>query len=197
MRYEVGKTYIITKDGTNPFSEVIKNNLVGQRFKVHKAFVDKYVVYFLDLPELGVLAEQTFIRNLYTFEAEEVLEHEKVVTALPDHSQRRKVMTKTYHAMSMPEIIAMQDENARLRAALAEREWIDVNEQMPKESMSVLVHCEGGNVATTFYCSDASFFDFSYGHNLSSGKWSKHFALAREYGYKITHWMPLPKPPIY
>jgi hypothetical protein len=80
MRYEVGKTYIITKDGTNSFHEVIKNNLVGQRFKVHKALVDIYVVHFLDLPELGLLAEQTFIRDLYTFEAEEVLEHEKIVT---------------------------------------------------------------------------------------------------------------------
>lgn len=35
------------------------------------------------------------------------------------YTRRIKIMTKTYHAMSMPEIIAMQEENARLRAALA------------------------------------------------------------------------------
>ena len=95
--------------------------------------------------------------------------------------------------------LAVKAELDELRAALAEREWIDVNEKMPEESMYVLVHCEGGNVASTFYCSDASFFDFPYGNKLSRkthGKWSKHFKLAREYGYKITHWMPLPKPPI-
>lgn len=76
--------------------------------------------------------------------------------------------------------------------------WIDVNEARPEGSCFVLVACEGGNVATTFYCENPEYFDYAYGRKLSRkvhGKWSKHFDLARAYGYKITHWAPLPKAP--
>lgn len=76
--------------------------------------------------------------------------------------------------------------------------WIDVNEARPERSCYVLVACEGGNVASTFYCENPEYFDYAHGCKLSRkvhGKWSKHFDLAREYGYKITHWAPLPEPP--
>ena len=77
-------------------------------------------------------------------------------------------------------------------------EWISVEDRLPEHSCHVLVACNGGNVDATFYCEDASFFDFRYGNILNRkhhGKWSKHFQLARGYGYRITHWMPLPEPP--
>lgn len=77
-------------------------------------------------------------------------------------------------------------------------QWICVNDKRPERSCHVLVACDGGNVATTFYCEAPDYFNFQHGNKLSRkthGKWSKHFELARAYGYKITHWMPLPEPP--
>lgn len=82
--------------------------------------------------------------------------------------------------------------------AQQESQWISVQERLPEENCHVLVACEGGNVATTFYAIDHSFFDHAHGYKLSRkvhGKYSKHFELARQYGYKITHWMPLPPVP--
>ncbi|WP_276756557.1 DUF551 domain-containing protein [Pseudoalteromonas marina] len=78
-------------------------------------------------------------------------------------------------------------------------EWIDVNKEMPKEAYShVLVYCEGGNITKSYCISDReqakSYFTGSYSRK-SHGKWSACFGLSWEYGYKVTHWMPLPKPP--
>lgn len=81
--------------------------------------------------------------------------------------------------------------------AQQESQWISVEERLPEENCHLLVACEGGNVATTFYAIDHSFFDHAHGYKLSRkvhGKYSKHFELARQYGYRITHWMPLPAP---
>ena len=94
--------------------------------------------------------------------------------------------------------------NAGYQAALAsqaqqtESQWISVEERLPEENCHVLVACGGGNVATTFYATDHSFFNHAHGYKLSRkvhGKYSKHFELARQYRYKITHWMPLPPAP--
>ena len=77
-------------------------------------------------------------------------------------------------------------------------EWVCVDSRRPADTSYVLVHCDGGNVTTTFYCENADHFNFTHGNKLSRkqhGKWSKHFEIARQYGYRITHWMPLPKPP--
>lgn len=88
--------------------------------------------------------------------------------------------------------------DAALASQAQQSQWISVEERLPEENCHLLVACEGGNVATTFYAIDHSFFDHAHGHKLSRkvhGKYSKHFELARQYGYKITHWMPIPPAP--
>lgn len=85
-----------------------------------------------------------------------------------------------------------------IEAELEETEWRDIEKERPENNTYVLVACEGGNVDTSFFCMDASFFDKAHGNFLSRknhGKWSKHFELARKYGYKVTHWMPRPTHP--
>jgi len=83
-------------------------------------------------------------------------------------------------------------------------EWISVRGGLPEcEMLHVLVHCEGGNIEKTFFISDREHARsyFSGGTNGTlysrrhSNKESCHFELSHRYGYKITHWMPLPKPP--
>ena len=78
-------------------------------------------------------------------------------------------------------------------------EWISVEDELPSENYShVLVYCKGGNIEKT-YCirnrDDAkSYFEGSYTRS-NQGKWSACFKICWEYGYTVTHWMPLPKPP--
>lgn len=94
--------------------------------------------------------------------------------------------------------VAAELKQHQLAQAQQESRWISVDERLPEENCHVLVACEGGNVAATFYAIDHSFFDHAHGHKLSRkkhGKYSKHFELARQYGYRITHWMPLPPAP--
>ena len=83
-------------------------------------------------------------------------------------------------------------------------EWISVDSGLPNcEMLHVLVYCEGGNIEKAFYIQDrvqASSFHpiHNEGTRYSrkfSNKESCHFSLAHIYGYKITHWMPLPSPP--
>jgi len=77
-------------------------------------------------------------------------------------------------------------------------EWIKCSDRMPDfEHGYVLVACEGGNVDKTFY----SVHRESHRRHGSSysrkylGKDSGFFELSHKYGYKITHWQPLPEPP--
>ena len=78
--------------------------------------------------------------------------------------------------------------------------WISVEDQLPDfENGHVLVACEGGNVDKSFYTTNVDYLKSSRhsgGYSRKRcGKWSKHFALSHKYGYRITHWMPLPEPP--
>lgn len=76
--------------------------------------------------------------------------------------------------------------------------WLSVQDILPCEDNSyVLVACEGGNVAVSFYSSNRihlKMFGKSYSRK-HQGKESGYFQLAHEYGYKITHWMLLPEAP--
>lgn len=97
----------------------------------------------------------------------------------------------------MSESNSEQRKPVPLDCALGTR-WIDINTKQPQTGY-VLVACDGGNIATTFFCDKAEFFDGMLDtvklDRKTFGKWSKHFELARRFGYKITHWMPLPAPP--
>ena len=78
-------------------------------------------------------------------------------------------------------------------------EWISVNDRLPeKKNSHVLVFCEGGNIDKSFCINDRdiakSYFNGVYTRK-SHGKYSACFQICHKYGYKVTHWMPLPNPP--
>jgi len=76
--------------------------------------------------------------------------------------------------------------------------WIDINDKLPEHpAIDVLICTSSGLVLSTFYCVDKNFFNHSCGEKLlgDTDELSAHFRHAREYGYKITHWMQLPAPP--
>ncbi len=60
--------------------------------------------------------------------------------------------------------------------------WIDAAKRKPQMMMNVLVYCGLGNGKRK---------------GLHLGYWgvSKHWWVGAEYGPRVTHWMPLPKPP--
>lgn len=77
-------------------------------------------------------------------------------------------------------------------------EWINVNDRLPDHPAVYVLACmSSGLVLSTFYCIDKNFFNLCCGESLigDTDEVSAHFKHAREYGYKVTHWMPLPKPP--
>ena len=77
-------------------------------------------------------------------------------------------------------------------------EWIDVNDRLPEHlAIDVLICTSSGLVTSTFYCVDKNYFNLSCGEKLvgETDEVSAHFRHAREYGYRVTHWMPLPLPP--
>ena len=78
-------------------------------------------------------------------------------------------------------------------------EWISVKESMPEDNTYALVACVGGNVAVSFHCKSKPFLAGKDGRTSYSrknnGKESGFFQLSHDYGYTITHWMPLPSPP--
>ena len=78
-------------------------------------------------------------------------------------------------------------------------EWINVEDRLPvKDWCNILVYCDGGNIEATKYHSDRLYFKYEKANcysRKSYGKYSGHFMLCHERGYKITHWMPLPEPP--
>jgi len=105
-------------------------------------------------------------------------------------------MTKTYHAMSMPEIIAMQDENARLRAALAEREWRPI-ETAPKDGAAVLLYYPHNDTCIRGIYTEVNDGDWESGYRTWM-EWvvdSEHF-IQEDPTEAPTHWMPLPVTPI-
>ena len=71
--------------------------------------------------------------------------------------------------------------------------WVDVNERRPEKMGYVICACEGGNVDKSFYNSEANLAELGLGRKFS-GKWGRYFELSKM-GYKITHWMPMPKAP--
>lgn len=71
--------------------------------------------------------------------------------------------------------------------------WVDVNERRPEKMGYVLCACEGGNVDKSFYDPTAKLDELGLGRK-HAGKWGRYFELAKM-GYKITHWMPMPKAP--
>ena len=78
-------------------------------------------------------------------------------------------------------------------------EWISVEDRLPEKNYeNVLVYCDGGNVQVTKYHEDRMSLKWEKANHYtrrSFGKLSGHFMLCHELGYKVTHWMPLPKPP--
>lgn len=72
-------------------------------------------------------------------------------------------------------------------------QWFKIDDQRPPTVGYYLVACEGGAVAVSFYVEDPTHINAPFMcPRKEFGKWSKHFRLAREYGYKITHWASLP-----
>lgn len=76
--------------------------------------------------------------------------------------------------------------------------WIPVGERLPDmEAGYVLVHCEGGKIGDDFFCRNREFLHHS-GNRYSrkhQGKESGYFQSSHMYGYRITHWQPLPAAP--
>ena len=89
------------------------------------------------------------------------------------------------------------------RIAELENQWISVEDRLPDLNyQNVLVFCDGGGIRTTKFHSDRFAFkrlgwpkSNCYTRKLL-GKLSGHFMLSHDSGYKVTHWMPLPEPPI-
>lgn len=79
-------------------------------------------------------------------------------------------------------------------------EWISVGDRLPNfDAGYVLVACEGGNVDKSFFCKNREYLanlktSGSYSRK-SQGKESGFFEISHSYGYRITHWMPLPDAP--
>lgn len=78
-------------------------------------------------------------------------------------------------------------------------EWISVKDSLPPETRYYMV-CLNENpphlICSDFYCDSVTYFDDTYG--LWKGDKDapeRYFSKCRQYLYKITHWMPLPKPP--
>lgn len=75
-------------------------------------------------------------------------------------------------------------------------EWISVKDRLPDGVASyVLVNMSSGLVVSTFYCVDKNYFNQLYGTDRfgDMDEVSMNFEKARKYGYRVTHWMPLPK----
>lgn len=76
-----------------------------------------------------------------------------------------------------PEHIASQMRKAA--AALRAQEWISVDERLPPHAREVLAAGPGVEGVTMLYCQDGRWYDGP------ADEW-----------VNITHWMPLPSPPI-
>lgn len=83
--------------------------------------------------------------------------------------------------------------------------WIKVEDALPEKDMDhVIVYCDGGNIAISYFIKnreDARKYHSREGLDKGysrkhSNKESCNFDIAHSYSYKITHWMPKPKPPV-
>lgn len=86
-------------------------------------------------------------------------------------------------------------------AALKEQmRWRSVEDELPDvEHGYFVVLCDGGNVDKSFYTKNRDYLSSlktsgSYSRSRQ-GKASGFFEISHRYGYKITHWMPLPTHP--
>ena len=79
-------------------------------------------------------------------------------------------------------------------------EWIKCSERLPEFEHGagyVLVACTSGYVTVSFFSKLRSFGKItgkSYSRSCQ-GKNSGYFEISHQYGYVITHWMPLPAAP--
>tara|TARA_R100000951_G_scaffold115487_1_gene123723 strand:- start:3386 stop:3739 length:354 start_codon:yes stop_codon:yes gene_type:complete len=114
-----------------------------------------------------------------------------------------ELIKKIEHALNASESNLMTDVLNDCLETLSD-EWISIDDRLPeKEMCNVLTHCEGGNIAISYFIKDreqARSFHSNRGKykgytRKHAGKNSCHFDIAHKYSYKITHWKPLPEPP--
>ena len=74
----------------------------------------------------------------------------------------------------------LRRENAELRARVPK--WISVDERLPEEKVNCIVHYKHA------YCDNDDYWEI--GICFYDGEKFK-----MDLSYKVTHWMPLPKPP--
>lgn len=72
-------------------------------------------------------------------------------------------------------------------------EWISVEEKLPESIVNkVLVYCENGYIGYGHY---EKYQGEETWYNLESGEPFSSWSLQNCLPYKVTHWMPSPKPP--
>lgn len=72
-------------------------------------------------------------------------------------------------------------------------EWISVEDRLPESIVNkVLVYCENGYIGYGHY---EKYQGEETWYNLESGEPFSSWSLQNCLPYKVTHWMPLPKPP--
>ena len=77
-------------------------------------------------------------------------------------------------------------------------DWISVDEQLPDSDCYVIVYCDYGNVAKSFFTKNREYLRLSRNSRYTRkayGKNSGYFAISHDDGCKVTHWQPLPQPP--
>ena len=148
------------------------------------------------IAELRVLVEEA-TDDLWTTDGH------SIVVAWSDQANQSYAVAKCDgpdQEKNAPYIAACNPENMRaLLSRITELEqsqrWISVDERLPdSDNCYVLVLCEGGNVDKTFFSLNRDFHRRA-GNSYSrkdQGKLSGYFELSHKYGYKITHWLPLP-----
>ena len=72
-------------------------------------------------------------------------------------------------------------------------DWISVEDKVPGRMCHVLCACIGGYVGVSFYNPALNMNETKRGRK-AFGKFGRHFDLC-DVGHRVTHWMPLPKPP--
>lgn len=71
--------------------------------------------------------------------------------------------------------------------------WVSVNDRYPEDNVNVIVFARGiGDNVNNTAMAITSYTHNMYGYNIEG--WCNPWQYFH-YGYKITHWMPLPMPP--
>jgi hypothetical protein len=94
------------------------------------------------------------------------------------------------HAYNLSKLLEVNKRNIELEQA---QRWIPVGERLPSNDSYVLVSCSSGNVSTSYYSENVDFLSRSSTWKSKDATPSRFFRLHHEYGYQITHWLPLPK----